>query len=122
MVSRTRNPFLCRLFKIFLFSLLFCGLLFPSICLSESLFSPTGDPSVPVVVFRSEQTMEEGIKFLNSGGSIFNYKVFGRYVRAIPDSGTGCLILKSKFGKKQIRILDGPHAGKVGWVPSEMVK
>lgn len=101
-----------------------CLILFilPSLALSETLSSPTGDPTVPVIVFKSEQSMAEGIKFLNAGGSIFNYKVFGQYVRAIPDSGTNCLIVKSKLGKKQVRILDGPHKGKIGWVPSEMVK
>ncbi|MCX5908655.1 MAG: hypothetical protein NTY64_16135 [Deltaproteobacteria bacterium] len=100
----------------------FILLFLPALALSETLSSPTGDPTVPVIVFKSEQSMAEGIKFLNAGGSILNYGVFGQYVRAIPDSGTSCLIVKSKLGKKQVRILDGPHKGKIGWVPSEMVK
>ena len=106
-------------FAAFVIAVLF---LFPSYSFSETLFSPTGNPSVPVIVFKSEKSMAEGISFLNAGGSIFNYKVFGQYVRAIPDGGTPCIILKSKIGKNQIKIISGPHSGKVGWVPSEMVR
>ena len=108
-------------FRILLVFICF-SYIFPASGLSETLSSPSGDPSVPVIVFKSEKAMAEGIKFLNSGGSVFNYKIFGQYVRAIPNSGTQCQILKSKFAEKQIRILDGPHAGKIGWVPSEMVR
>jgi len=97
-------------------------LILPSFALSETLFSPTGDDNVPVIVFKSENSMQEAIKFLNSGGSIFNYKIFGQYVRAIPDSGTPCIVLKSKLGKREVKITGGPHSGKVGWVTSEMVR
>lgn len=93
-----------------------------SLAFAESLYSPSGLANVPVIVFKTEKSMAEGIQFLNSGGSILNYRVFGPYVRAIPDSGTKCMVLKSKLGETQIRILNGPHKGKVGWVPSEMVK
>lgn len=101
---------------------LLAALSWSTLAQAETLFSPSGDSSVPVVVFKSQQALEEGTKFLASGGSIFNYKVFGQYVRAIAESGSGCLVLKSKLGKKQIRITNGVHAGKVGWVHSEMVR
>ena len=89
---------------------------------AETLFSPSGNPTVPVYVFKSEKALEEGTQFLVSGGSVFNYRVFGQYIRAIAESGTKCLVLKTKLGKKQIRILDGVHAGKTGWVHTEMVR
>jgi hypothetical protein len=108
--------------RLLLAVLLIVSLFLSSLALAETLASPSGQPNVPVVVFKSEKSMDEGIKFLNAGGSILNYKVFGQYVRAIPDSGTNCLIVKSKLGKQQVRILEGPHKGKIGWVPSEMVK
>lgn len=108
--------------SVVLFGVLLSVLMLSSFVQAETLFSPSGDPKTPVIIFKSQQALEEGTKFLASGGSIFNYKVFGQYVRAIAESGTKCLVLKSKLGKKQIRVLDGVHAGKVGWVHSEMVR
>lgn len=41
---------------------------------------------------------------------------------AAADSGTDCIVLKSKVGKKQIKILSGVHKGVIGWTPSEFVE
>jgi hypothetical protein len=117
-----RRMMVVRMVVMVLAAALLAALIFSTFALAETLFSPTGDSSVPVIVFKSQQALEEGTKFLASGGSIFNYKVFGQYVRAIAESGSSCLIIQSKIGKKQIRITDGVHAGKVGWVHSEMVR
>jgi hypothetical protein len=101
--------------------------IFPCIASSKKpetvLFSPSGDPKVPVFVFRSQKALDEATKFIASGRSpLANYGVFHQYVRAIAESGTPCLVLDSTFATKKIRILDGPHKGKVGWVPTEMVR
>ena len=39
----------------------------------------------------------------------------------VPDR-TPVVVIGSGFGTKQIRILDGPHAGKAGWIPYEWLK
>jgi len=108
--------------SVVLLAVLISALMPSTFANAETLFSPSEDPKTPVIIFKSQEALEEGTKFLASGGSIFNYKIFGQYVRAIAESGTKCLVLKSKLGKKQIRVLEGVHAGKVGWVHSEMVR
>ena len=41
---------------------------------------------------------------------------------ALADNGTKVSVIDSTLTTRQVRIMDGPHRGKIGWVPMEMVK
>jgi hypothetical protein len=107
-------------------------LLFASLAQSEQLVSPSGGDQV--IVFKTQDMMNYAIKVLATepplrppGASSGNWRVFEPRVfdtiRCIPTSGTEVSVIKSSWlSGSQVRIMNGPHRGKIGWVPSEMIK
>ncbi|MEJ2093262.1 MAG: hypothetical protein P8X65_13855 [Syntrophobacterales bacterium] len=99
--------------------LVFLGTALP--IFAETLSSPSGDPKVPVIVFKTEDLMDYGIKHINKGGDVRD-PTFLKTIRALVPSGTRCSVIKSGWTRKKVRILEGRFEGAVGWVPTEMVK
>jgi len=79
-----------------------------------------GPDSHQVLLFKSQDRMDFAIKHLASGGSYMD-PVYLSTIAGLVDSGTRCSVIKSTLLRKQVRVLEGPFKGVVGWTATEMV-
>jgi hypothetical protein len=94
---------------------------FSGVAYAEQLVSSKGDANIPVIVFKTEDSMVQGFQYLISGGSDSDPKFLSYAVGTLP-SGTRCTVIEATSLGKKVRILSGPYKGKVGWVPAKMVR
>ncbi|WP_449245609.1 hypothetical protein [Desulfobacca acetoxidans] len=89
--------------------------------IAEQLVAPSGK----IIVFKSEDLMDYGIKHINEKKSLTD-PTFLSTIAALVDSGTRCSVIKSGSGllsyRRQVRILEGRFNGTIGWVPGEFIK
>jgi hypothetical protein len=74
-----------------------------------------------VILFKSEDLMDFAMSHLADKGSPMD-PTFLSTIAALVDNGTRCSIIKSKFTRKLVRVLEGRFKGTVGWTPMEMVR
>ena len=74
-----------------------------------------------VLLFKSEDLMDFAMSHLVDKGSPTD-QAFLSTIAALVDNGTRCSIIKSKFTRKLVRVLEGHFKGTVGWTPTEMVR
>jgi hypothetical protein len=74
-----------------------------------------------VILFKTQDQMEFAINHLNSGGSVRDTD-FLNTIAGSPQSGTMCSVIKSTWTTKQVRVMEGPFQGVVGWTPFEFVQ
>jgi len=74
-----------------------------------------------VLLFKSEDLMDFAMSHLVDKGSPMD-PAFLSTIAALVDNGTRCSIIKSKFTRKLVRVLEGRFKGVVGWTPTEMVR
>lgn len=105
--------------RLFVIVNVFLGAL-PPLTIAEILASPSG--AQYVIVFKTEDTMDYFIKECSGKGNrIFKDDCLS-CVAATIQSGTPCSIIKKTLLTRKIRIIQGPHKGRVGWVPMEMIR
>ena len=107
--------------KVMVILLLVIAASFSGVAYAEQLFSSKGDPNIPVIVFKTEDSMVQGFQYPLSGGSDNDPKFLSYAVGTLP-SGTRCKVIEITSLGKKVRILSGPYEGKVGWVPAKMVR
>ena len=71
----------------------------------------------PVPIYKSERHMKYAIRqgLWKKG---LNDPTYRATIRAIVPGGTRCEVLTPKFGATEIRILEGPFKGVIGWTSS----
>ncbi len=74
-----------------------------------------------VLLFKSEDLMDFAMSHLVDKGSPTD-PAFLSTIAALVDNGTRCSVIKSKFTRKLVRVLEGRFKGTVGWTPTEMVR
>jgi hypothetical protein len=105
--------------RILLAICIFSGTI-PALSQAEMLASPSGGQYV--IVFKTEDTMNYFIKeCMGKGNRIYSDDCIS-CVAIMTQSGTRCSIIKKSILARKVRIMQGPHNGKVGWVPMEMVR
>jgi hypothetical protein len=87
---------------------------------AEMLASQSGGQYV--LVFESKDTMDYFIKECAGKGNRAVEDDCLSCVTALVTSGTRCSIVDKTMLTRKVRIMQGPHKGKVGWVPMEMVR
>jgi hypothetical protein len=75
-----------------------------------------------VMLATTEAALEDLSKARIAGDKMGIFQVMAEG-RAFPvDSKTKILVLDTTFTLRKVRVLEGPHLGKAGWVPMEWVK
>lgn len=89
----------------------------PAVTNAEMLASSNGGN---VFVFRTADTMDYFIKECRGSRAYADDCL--SCITAIVTSGTHCSIIDSTMFTRKVRIMQGPHKGKTGWVPVEWVR
>lgn len=73
-----------------------------------------------VIAFDTEAGLDEYVKAAVARDDIGIRQVLDR--EAFPvESGTKCRVIESSFGKRRVRLLEGAHAERAGWLIMEYV-
>lgn len=92
----------------------------PATTHAEMLASQSGGQYV--LVFRTKDTMDYFIKECSGKGNRALADDCLSCVAAMVTSGTRCSVVDKTMLTRKVRIMEGSHKGKVGWVPMEMVR
>jgi hypothetical protein len=75
-----------------------------------------------VMLATTEAALDDLSKARIAGDKMGTFQVMAEG-RAFPvDARTKVLVLDTTFTLRKVRVLEGPHLGKAGWVPMDWVK